>query len=188
IEGGDIAMILAHTATKSRNLMKTVYIMRHHRSDRSASLIRMLLLDAMKAIRCGVFVVLAGFALMALAGSAANAQDYPLCPADIANAYPPVSDTPYSVIEVTEGTYCYIGHDEPIVSFYSTVPGSASNITWEMVLPVEKLANNPNTYNSNTPAPAQTYQNYAHFQFYLVLCDPNSSTQNVQVACTPNSD
>ena len=162
-------------------------VMRHHRSDRSASLIRMLLLDAMKAIRCGGFVVLAGFALMALAGSAANAQDYPPCPADIANAYPPVSDIPYSVIEVTEGTYCYIGHDEPIVSFYSTVPGSASNITWEMVLPVEKVAT-ANTYNSNTPAPAQTYQNYAHFQFYLVLCDPNSSTQNVQVACTPNSD
>jgi len=57
-----------------------------------------------------------------------------------------------------------------------------------MVLPTEKPADATNTYNSNTPNPTQTYQDYAHFQFYLVLCDPNSSTQSVQVACTPNSD
>jgi hypothetical protein len=86
------------------------------------------------------------------------------------------------------GTECYEGHDEPILSFYSTIPGSASNMTWQMILPTERTATAA-TYTSNTPNPAQTYQNYAHFQIFLVLCDPNGTgNQGVQVACTPNSD
>src|SRR5260221_9574560 len=41
--------------------------------------------------------------------------------------------------EVSEENYvwCYIGHDEPAVQFYSTVPGSGSNMTWELILPTE---------------------------------------------------
>jgi hypothetical protein len=138
-----------------------------------------------KAILCGVFLVGASFA------ASAQSED---CP-DSLQFYPPSFDQPNSEIV---GTDCYIGHDEPIVSFYSTAPDSASNITWEMVLPTEITANFPNTYNSNTPNPTQSYQLYEHFQIYLVLCDPNGTGNGNgippippagQIAqCTPNSD
>src|SRR5215470_9783214 len=105
-------------------------VMRHQASDRLPSLIRGLRLAGVKAILCGVFLVLASFA--------ASAQSE--CP-DSLEFYPPSHDQPDSEIV---GTDCYIGHDEPIVSFYSTRPGSASNMTWEMVLPTEKTANFPN--------------------------------------------
>jgi hypothetical protein len=78
--------------------------------------------------------------------------------------------------EVSEENYiwCYIGHDEPAVQFYSTVPGSGSNMTWELILPTE----------GTTP----TFENYIHFQLDLALCDPNSTNQARVGACTPNSD
>jgi hypothetical protein len=78
--------------------------------------------------------------------------------------------------EVSEENYvwCYIGHDEPAVNFYSTVPGSGSNMTWELILPTE----------GTTP----TFETYIHFQLTLALCDPNSTNANRTGPCTPNSD
>jgi hypothetical protein len=41
-----------------------------------------------------------------------------------------------------QGTYaapCY-GHDEPGISFYSTLPGSGGNVTWNVTLPVDRSA------------------------------------------------
>ena len=92
-------------------------VMRHQASDRLPSLIRALRLAGVKAILCGVFLLLASFA------ASAQSEDCPV--------YPPLHDQPDSEIV---GTDCYIGHDEPIVSFYSNARGSASNMTWEMVL------------------------------------------------------
>jgi hypothetical protein len=136
---------------------------------------RALRLAGMKVILCGVLVALGGFK--------ASAQEAQGCP-----IYPPAQDQPGDEIV---GTDCYYGHDEPIVAFYSALPNSASNVTWRIILPTEKTADATNTYNSNTPNPTQTYQLYAHHQFYLVLCDPDGvggSTPSPQRACTPNSD
>jgi hypothetical protein len=129
-------------------------------------------LAGLKAILCGAFVVLAGFA--------ASAADCPLVTA------PGYDDKAHNEIV---GTDCYIGHDEPIVSFYSTVRGSASNVTWEMILPAAEKTATAATYATNAGTNLQSYQNYAHFQFYFVLCDPDGTgSQGVQVPCTPNSD
>jgi hypothetical protein len=68
----------------------------------------------------------------------------------------------------------YIGHDEPMVTFYSNIPGSGNNVQWQFKLPVER------------PLPAtQSFQNFITFWFSMALCDPNSSPFG---ACVPNSD
>jgi hypothetical protein len=69
----------------------------------------------------------------------------------------------------------YIGHDEPSMGFYSSVPGSGHNMQWLVTLPVER------------PLPAtQTFENYITFWFGLALCDPNSGF--VRGPCIPASD
>src|SRR5689334_18693347 len=46
----------------------------------------------------------------------------------------------------------YIGHDEPVMSFYSNAPGSGNNMQWQVTLPKER------------PLPAtQTFENYPTF-------------------------
>src|SRR5215470_9282985 len=68
----------------------------------------------------------------------------------------------------------YIGHDEPMVTFYSGVPGSGNNVQWEFVLPTEN------------PLPAtQSFENFIAFWFGMALCDPNSFPF---IPCVPNSD
>jgi hypothetical protein len=68
----------------------------------------------------------------------------------------------------------YIGHDEPVLSFYSNAPGSGNNMQWEITLPKERAL----------PA-TKTFENYITFWFGMNLCDPNSYPQN---PCTPDSD
>lgn len=68
----------------------------------------------------------------------------------------------------------YIGHDEPSMGFYSSVPNSGNNMQWLITLPVER------------PLPAtQTFENYITFWFSLALCDPGSFPRG---ACIPDSD
>jgi hypothetical protein len=68
----------------------------------------------------------------------------------------------------------YIGHDEPLVTFYSGVAGSANNVQWEFTLPRER------------PLPAtQSFQNFITFWVGMALCDPKSEPFG---ACVPNSD
>jgi hypothetical protein len=68
----------------------------------------------------------------------------------------------------------YIGHDEPMITFYSSKPGSANNVQWQFKLPVER------------PLPAtQSFQNFITFWFSMALCDPNSLPGG---PCVPNSD
>jgi hypothetical protein len=73
----------------------------------------------------------------------------------------------------------YIGHDEPGVQFFSTRPGSGSNMAWRIRLPQQD------------PIPTQSGSSVATFEltrgyvFGLALCDPRSYPQQ---PCTPDSD
>ena len=68
----------------------------------------------------------------------------------------------------------YIGHDEPEVQFFSSLPGSGNDLQWRVKLPVER------------PLPAtQTFENEIAFWFGLVLCDEQSYPLN---PCMPDSD
>jgi hypothetical protein len=68
----------------------------------------------------------------------------------------------------------YIGHDEPEVQFFSSVPKSGHDLQWAIQLPVER------------PLPAtQTFENETAFWLGMVLCDPTSYPGN---SCTPDSD
>ena len=79
----------------------------------------------------------------------------------------------------------YIGHDEPMVTFYSGVPGSGDNVQWEFVLPTEN------------PLPAtQSFEKFIAFWFGMALCDPNSfpsylacrtATSTVRILRAPRS-
>jgi hypothetical protein len=74
----------------------------------------------------------------------------------------------------TEDNETYIGHDEPLVTFYSSIPGSGNNVQWEFTLPRER------------PLPAtQSFQNFITFWFGMALCDPKSEPFG---PCVPNSD
>jgi hypothetical protein len=69
----------------------------------------------------------------------------------------------------------YVGHDEPSIGFYSTVPHSGNNLQWQITLPRER------------PLPAtQSFENYIAFWFAMALCDPNSGF--VRGPCIPDSD
>jgi len=74
----------------------------------------------------------------------------------------------------TKDNDTYIGHDEPLVTFYSGVLGSANNMQWEFTLPKER------------PLPAtQSFQNFITFWVGGAMCDPKSAPFG---PCVPNSD
>ncbi len=68
----------------------------------------------------------------------------------------------------------YIGHDEPSIGFFSSVPGSGNNVQWELTLPRER----------KLPA-TQSFENFITFWFSMALCDPGSFPNG---PCIPNSD
>jgi hypothetical protein len=78
----------------------------------------------------------------------------------------------------------YIGHDEPDVSFLSSLPGSGNNVTLTETLPRDPSA---------APTVAHPGQDVSH-EFELnvagwlsmAICDPKSYPTNT--GCTPNSD
>lgn len=73
----------------------------------------------------------------------------------------------------------YIGHDEPSVQFYSSLPNSGNNMVWSVTLP------------ERDPIPTQDGKSVATWEltpaiwFSLAICDPKSYPQN---PCTPDSD
>jgi hypothetical protein len=68
----------------------------------------------------------------------------------------------------------YIGHDEPILAFFSDAPGSANATQWEFVLPRE-----------NSPPATPSFENFITFWLSMVLCDPASVPFG---NCEPSSD
>jgi hypothetical protein len=68
----------------------------------------------------------------------------------------------------------YVGHDEPSLGFFSTLPRSGNSVQWDFTLPVER------------PLPAtQTFENTVAIWFAMALCDANSFPNG---ACIPDSD
>jgi hypothetical protein len=68
----------------------------------------------------------------------------------------------------------YVGHDEPSVGFFSTLPHSGNSVQWDFTLPVER------------PLPAtQTFENMVAVWFAMAICDSNSFPNG---ACIPDSD
>jgi hypothetical protein len=68
----------------------------------------------------------------------------------------------------------YVGHDEPSIGFFSSVPHSGNSVQWDITLPTER------------PLPAtQTFENYPAFWFAMALCDVNSFPNG---ACIRDSD
>ena len=73
----------------------------------------------------------------------------------------------------------YVGHDEPLLEFFSNTPGTGNNVQWKIRLP-----NTDPTPTQNGSAVANR-ELYPTFWFSMALCDPASTPFG---ACTPNSD
>jgi len=75
----------------------------------------------------------------------------------------------------------YVGHDEPGVWAYSTIPGSGNNSRWQLTLPKDP-APNP------TPGAANyAFENHIAFWFGMNLCASQSFPEQIST-CTPDSD
>jgi hypothetical protein len=77
----------------------------------------------------------------------------------------------------------YIGHDEPLIQFYSNQPGSSTEVSYTQTLPRDPRA---------LPTVRGPGQDVTHFfelmpalWYSMDLCDPNSYPQ---LPCTPDSD
>ena len=74
----------------------------------------------------------------------------------------------------------YVGHDEPLVKFISSVKGSGNTMTYEMRLPKDPV---------KAPTASGSVTDYEELSiapwFGLPICDPRSYPQN---PCTPDSD
>ena len=86
----------------------------------------------------------------------------------------------------------YIGHDEPMVQFFSNRPGSGNNVTYLLRLPKDP----PTVPRQDGSGGTYTFQQRATFWFGMQLCDnegsPNpdglAQTGHATVPCVPNSD
>jgi hypothetical protein len=77
----------------------------------------------------------------------------------------------------------YVGHDEPLISYYSNKPGSGDNLQVRMKLPVDP----PKPPNGSLSGATSTFMLYPAFWFGMVLCDNESFPEGTKT-CTPNSD
>jgi hypothetical protein len=80
---------------------------------------------------------------------------------------------------LTPGYPYYVGHDEPLIQFFSNTPGSGNNVQWKIRLP------NADPVPTQNGASVANFELYPTFWFSMALCDPASKPFN---ACTPNSD
>src|ERR1051326_5599700 len=76
----------------------------------------------------------------------------------------------------------YVGHDEPGTLFYSNVPGSGNHMRYQLTLPSDPSAANP-----QTPGKSYNFQIDSTFWFGMALCATESYPEQVKT-CTPDSD
>jgi hypothetical protein len=77
----------------------------------------------------------------------------------------------------------YVGHDEPIIRFMSSQPGSGSSIVWNETLPTEPAAN-PTVHTPGGDV-THTFELTIAPWFGMALCNGRSYPLN---PCTPRSD
>jgi hypothetical protein len=77
----------------------------------------------------------------------------------------------------------YVGHDEPDIGFYSGRPGTANNMTYTTILPVDPSAPPAPSFNG----PTHEFQLTPAIWFGLVLCDNESYPEGTKV-CRPDSN
>src|SRR4051794_26429201 len=77
----------------------------------------------------------------------------------------------------------YVGHDEPLVSYYSDKPGSGNNVQYRIKLPVDP----PRPPNGKLDGPISTFQLYPAFWLSMVLCNTQSFPETTRT-CKPDSD
>jgi hypothetical protein len=77
----------------------------------------------------------------------------------------------------------YLGHDEPSALFYSHVPGSGNDTTFNLTLPKQP----PAFPAQNGSGTAWDFQLHPAFWFGMAMCD-NTSYPNYTSTCTPDSD
>jgi hypothetical protein len=88
-----------------------------------------------------------------------------------------------SATDPTEVNGTYVGHDEPLISYYSNKPGSGNNVQFRVKLPVDPPAPPDGTLGG----PIHTFQLYPAFWLSMVLCDTQSFPETTRT-CTPDSD
>jgi hypothetical protein len=76
----------------------------------------------------------------------------------------------------------YVGHDEPSVLFNSDTPGSGNHMSYNVVLPKDPSASNP-----NRPNRSYSFELSGADWFGMVMCDTQSYPEQVKT-CPPDSD
>ena len=76
----------------------------------------------------------------------------------------------------------YVGHDEPSVLFNSYTPGSGNHMRYNVILPTDPTANNPNQTNKS-----YQFELSGADWFGMVMCDTQSYPEQVKT-CPPDSD
>jgi hypothetical protein len=74
----------------------------------------------------------------------------------------------------------YIGHDEPATLFYSNVPGSGNNVTYQMTLPKDP----PTLPRNNGSGGTYGFQLHPTFWLGMVMCDSQGSPNPDGMALT----
>jgi hypothetical protein len=76
----------------------------------------------------------------------------------------------------------YVGHDEPSALFYSNKPGSGNHMSYNVTLPKEPSASNPNQVNKS-----YSFELSGADWFGMAMCDTQSYPEQVKT-CPPDSD
>jgi hypothetical protein len=76
----------------------------------------------------------------------------------------------------------YVGHDEPSMLFYSNTPGSGNHMRYNVTLPKEPSASNPNKANKS-----YSFELSGADWFGMAMCDTQSFPEQVKT-CPPDSD
>jgi len=76
----------------------------------------------------------------------------------------------------------YVGHDEPSLAFFSNRPGSGNHMSYNVTLPKEPSASNPNQVNKS-----YSFELSGADWFSMALCDTQSYPELVKT-CPPDTD
>jgi hypothetical protein len=76
----------------------------------------------------------------------------------------------------------YVGHDEPSLAFYSNKPGSGNHMSYNVVLPRDPSASNPNKVNKS-----YAFELSGADWFGMAMCDTQSFPEQVKT-CPPDTD